>query len=109
MRRRLRVNAAAAADAAAAASAEAAQFYDEAQEAQDEVSLQPDPPVSWRGRRRRGRPRAAARQVPADEPQVNMPQAQFQAQQMPVSAATMEAFLAGMTGVQTALQQLMEH
>ena len=28
---------------------------------------------------------------------------------MPVSAATMEAFLAGMTGVQTALQQLMEH
>ena len=40
MRRRLRVNAAAAADAAAAASAEAAQFYDEAQ---DEVSLQPDP------------------------------------------------------------------
>ena len=38
-----------------------------------------------------------------------MPQAQFQAQQMPVSAATMEAFLAGMTGVQTALQQLMEH
>ena len=38
-----------------------------------------------------------------------MPQAQFQAQQMPVLAATMEAFLAGMTGVQTALQQLMEH
>ena len=28
---------------------------------------------------------------------------------MPVSAATMEAFLAGMTGVQTALQQLIEH
>ena len=38
-----------------------------------------------------------------------MPQAQFQAQQMPVSDATMEAFLAGMTGVQAALQQLMEH
>ena len=46
MRRRSRVNAAAAADAPAAAAAEAAQFYDEAQ---DEVSLHPDPPVSWRG------------------------------------------------------------
>ena len=65
MRRRSRVNAAAAADAAAAAAIEAAQFYDEAQ---DEVSLQPDPLVPGRGRRRRGRPRAAARQVPADEP-----------------------------------------
>ena len=41
MRRRSRVNAAAAVDAAAAAAAEAAQFYDEAQEAQDEVSLSP--------------------------------------------------------------------
>ena len=39
MRRRSRVNAAAAADAVAAAAVEAAQFYDEAQEAQDEVSL----------------------------------------------------------------------
>ena len=103
MRRRSRVNAAAGADAAAAAAVEAAQFYEEAQEAQDEVSPQLDPPVPGRGRRRRGRPRAAARQVPADEPHVNMPQAQFQAHQMPVSAATMEAFLAGMTGVQTAL------
>ena len=74
MRRRSRVNAAAAADAVAAAAVEPAQFYDEAQEAQDEVSLQPDPPVSWRGRRRRGRPRAAARKVPADEPQAEEPQ-----------------------------------